>query len=65
MHRILMYTRGRTLPLPMPTLRPSTTREFGNVDTVLVGVESPAKSSRGNLLKISTRRFGYRVFCQK
>lgn len=64
MQKVPMYTRGHTLPLPMPTLRPPTTREFGNVDTALAGVESPAKSSRGNLLKISTRRFGYRVFCQ-
>jgi len=46
---------GRTLPLAKSTLRPPTTREFGDVDMVLVGVESPAKSSRGNLLKISTR----------
>lgn len=50
----VVHTR-RTLPLPLPTLRPPTTREFGNVDTVLAGVESPAKSSRSNLLKISIR----------
>lgn len=53
-HSAAVHT-GYTLPLPLPTLRPPTTREFGNVDTVLAGVESSAKSSQSNLLKISIR----------
>lgn len=51
-----VYTRGARYPCRSRTLRPPTTREFGNVDTGRVaGVESLAKSSRGNLLKISTQ----------
>lgn len=54
------------LPFPKPNITASYHARIRECrHGTRAGVESPAKSSPGNLLKISSRPYGYRVFSAK